>query len=88
MSDTLEIIKDIFTVLYLSEYESVWGASVNPFLESYETLLGGWTLNLQITQGFDYNRCDLPELPFTTPNKKWYELAELWNEISKKWSKV
>jgi len=88
MSDTLEIIKDIFTVLYLSEYESIWGASVNPFLESYETLLGGWTLNLQITQGFDYNRCDLPELPFTPANMKWYELAELWNEISKKWSKV
>ena len=88
MNDTLEIVKDIFTVLYLSEYESEWGANVIPFLENYETTLGGWTLNLQITQGFDYNRCVLPELPFTTENKKWYELAELWNEISKKWSKV
>ena len=88
MNDTLEIVKDIFTVLYLSEYESIWGANVIPFLENYETTLAGWTLNLQITQGFDYNRCDLPELPFVTANKKWYELAELWNEISKKWSKV
>lgn len=87
MSDTLEIIKDVWTVLYLSEYESEWGSQVIPFLENYETILAGWTMNLQITQPFDYNRCDLPELPFT-PGKKWYELAELWNEISKKWSKV
>jgi hypothetical protein len=88
MNDTLEIIKDFFTVLYLSEYESEWGANVIPFLENYETTLGGWTMNLQITQAFDYNRCVLPELPFETANKKWFELAELWNEISKKWSKV
>jgi hypothetical protein len=45
-------------------------------------------MNLQITQAFDYNRCDLPELPFVTANKKWFELAELWNQISEKWSKV
>lgn len=87
MNDTLEICKDIFTVLYLSEYESTWGPAVDPFLERFETILGGWTLNLQITQPFDYNRCVLPELPFTA-GKKWYELAELWGNINDKWKDV
>ena len=86
MNDTLEIMKDIMTTLYLSEYESVWPASVEPFLEEYETILTGWIMNIQLTQPFDYNRCDLPERPFV--NKKWYELAELWNEISKDWKNV
>lgn len=87
MNDTLEICKDVFTVLYLSEYESVWGASVDPFLERFETILAGWTLNLTITQPFDYNRCELPERPFPT-NMRWFELAEKWNEISKNWKNV
>lgn len=88
MSDTLEIVKDIMTTLYLSEYESVWPSSVEPFLEEYETILAGWIMNIQLTQPFDYNRCDLPELPFVTQNKKWFELAELWNEVSKAWKNV
>ena len=87
MSDTLEICKDVFTVLYLSEYESIWGANVTPFFDEYDHVLTGWRMSLQITQPFDYNRCVLPELPFYT-NKKWYELAELWNTISKVWKKV
>jgi len=85
MSDTLEICKDVFTVLYLSEYECEWNIVCTPFLESYETVLGGWSMNLIITQPFDYNRCVLPELPFVITNKKWYELAELWNTISTSW---
>lgn len=88
MNDGLEICKDIFTVLYLSEYETNWNATCEPFLERFETVLGGWTMNLQLTQPFDYNRCVLPELPFVEQNKKWYELAELWNTISKVWRKV
>ncbi len=87
MNDTLEICKDVFTLLYLSEYESEWNATCSPFLERFETVLGGWTLNIQITQPFDYNRCVLPERPFI-PNKKWYELAELWNTISTQWKNV
>lgn len=86
MSDTLEICKDIFTKLYLSEYESEWNATVNPFLENYETILAGWTMDITITQPFDYNRCELPERPFV--NKRWFELAELWNEISRDWKNV
>jgi hypothetical protein len=88
MNDGLEICNDIFTILYLSEYESEWNATCEPFLERFETVLGGWTMNLQLTQPFDYNRCVLPELPFVTEGKKWYELAELWNTISRVWRKV
>ena len=88
MSDTLEICNDIFTVLYLSDYETQWGASCEPFLERFETVLAGWTMNMTITQPFDYNRCVLPELPFTTVNKKWYELAELWKNVNDNWKDV
>jgi hypothetical protein len=87
LNDTLEICKDVFTVIYLSEYESVWGATCEPFLERYETILCGWLLNITLTQPFDYNRCDLPELPFTA-HQRWFELAELWNTINKDWEDV
>jgi hypothetical protein len=83
MNDTLEIMKDVFTFLYLSEYESEWDATVEPFLERFEDVLAGWTMSLTLTQPFDYNRCNVPERPFV--NKKWYELAELWNTISTDW---
>lgn len=86
MNDTLEIMKDVFTFLYLSEYESEWDATVEPFLERFEDVLAGWTMSLTITQPFDYNRCVVPERPFV--NKKWYELAELWNTISTDWKNV
>jgi len=86
MNDTLEIMKDVFTFLYLSEYESEWDATVEPFLERFEDVLAGWTMSLVITQPFDYNRCNVPERPFV--NKKWFELAELWNTISTDWKNV
>lgn len=87
MNDTLEVCKDVFTLLYLSEYETEWNASCQPFLERFETVLAGWTLNIQLTQPFDYNRCVLPERSFL-PGKKWYELAELWNTISTQWKNI
>lgn len=86
MNDTLEIMKDVFTFLYLSEYESEWDATVEPFLERFEDVLAGWTMSLTLTQPFDYNRCNVPERPFV--NKKWFELAELWNTISTDWKNV
>jgi hypothetical protein len=86
MSDTLEIMKDIMATFYLSEYESLWPANVEPFLENYETILTGWIMNIQLSQPFDYNRCDLPERPFV--NKKWYELAELWKNVNTDWKNV
>ena len=86
MNDTLEIMKDVFTFLYLSEYESEWDATVEPFLERFEDVLAGWTMSLTLTQPFDYNRCNVPERPFV--NKKWFELAELWNTISTDWKNI
>jgi hypothetical protein len=88
MNDTLEIMKDVFTFLYLSvpDFESEWDPSVEPFLERFEDVLAGWTMTLTVTQPFDYNRCNVPERPFV--NKKWYELAELWNTISTDWKNV
>ena len=68
-------------------YESRLASFVEPILEEYETILCGWIMNIQLTQPFDYNRCVLPERPFTQ-GKKWFELAELWNEISKDWNDV
>ena len=98
MSDTLEICKDLFTILYQSytsewggfsiNYEPLWGPNVTPFLERFETVLGGWTMNLTIEQPFDYNRCVIPIRPFVTNNKKWSDLSELWNTISTDWSDV
>lgn len=88
MNDTLEIMKDIFTLFYLSYYQSQWGATLTPFLEEYETILGGWTMNINITQPFNYNRCDIPVNPFVTDHKRWSELDELWNTISTDWKDI
>lgn len=68
LSDQLEIAKDLFSKMYLSEYEADWNATVQPFFEKTETILAGWVLNMHFTQKFDYNRCVLPELPFADPS--------------------
>ena len=78
MSDTLEIAKDIWTILYQSYtsayggfsiyYEPLKGPSVTPFLERYETILGGWTLAITLEQPFDYNSCVLPDTDGAFPN--------------------
>lgn len=77
MSDTLEISKDIFTILHNSYgeefgdfttyYEPQFGSNVIPFLERFETILGGWTLNITINQEYNYNECDIPTDMFTLP---------------------
>jgi hypothetical protein len=71
MSDTIETIKDIWTILYQSytqyyggftlDYEPLWSPTIEPFLESYEDILGGWTMSLVIEEGFDYNSCVIPD---------------------------
>jgi hypothetical protein len=86
LSDTLEIIKDLFTKMYLSEYEADWDATVDPYLEQWETSLCGWVLNVSITQKFDFNRCVLPELPFTSYT--WEEMMVLWKDAGIDWDKV
>jgi hypothetical protein len=87
LSDQLEIAKDLFSKMYLSEYEADWDASVEPYFERSETILAGWALNMHFTQKFDYNRCVLPETSFL-PGLTWSELSELWKNVNKKWRKI
>lgn len=86
LNDTLEIVKDVFSVLYRSEYQADFGASVTPFLDARETVLAGWTLAIKLNIPFDYNRCDLPTVPFDT--KTWNEVQELWNNVDIDWDKI
>jgi len=85
LNDCLEICKDIFTVLYLSEYETLFGATCTPFLERFETTLGGFTLNVTLSQPHDYNRCVLPEDAFNYP---WEQIALLWEQIQIDWENL
>jgi hypothetical protein len=87
LSDNLEIIKDFFARTYLSDYEADWNASVEPFVERTESILGGWTLTISITQKSDYNRCVLPVLPFGA-GITWEELAKLWKDVDEHWADV
>lgn len=82
LNDCLEVCKDLWTTFYLSEYETDWGATCTPFIERFETILGGFTLNVTLTQPFDYNRCVLPEESFNYP---WEEIALLWEQINIDW---
>jgi hypothetical protein len=87
LSDQLEIVKDLFSKMYLSEYEADFDAPVEMFLERTETILAGWILNVSMTQKFDYNRCVLPERSFI-PGLKWKDVAELWKNVNKEWDKI
>lgn len=87
LSDQLEIVKDFFAKLYLSDFEAGWEASVNPFYEQTETILAGWMIDFHFIQKFDYNRCVLPETSFI-PGLTWAEVDELWKNVAKQWSKV
>jgi hypothetical protein len=86
LSDTLEIVKDFYAKLYLSEYEAYVDAVVTPFLEEFETNLCGWTISLNIIQKFDYNRCVLPEYPFV--RYTWEELQQLWKDVNVDWNRI
>jgi len=93
LSDQLEIAKDLFAKMYLSEYEADWDATVQPFYEKTETILAGWVLNMHFTQKFDYNRCVLPETSFTpTPppifGLTWEEVQLKWIEANKHWNNI
>ena len=87
LSDQLEIVKDFFAKLYLSDFEAGWEATVTPFYEKTETILSGWMIDFHFIQKYSYDRCVLPELPFTT-GLTWAEVAELWKNVSKDWKNV
>jgi hypothetical protein len=87
LNDTMEMAKDLFSKMYLSEYEADWDATLEPFLSWYETVLGGWVLNISMTQKSDYNRCVLPLTSFEQ-GITWEELAELWRLEAQRWDDV
>jgi hypothetical protein len=87
LSDQLEIVKDFFAKLYLSDFESGWDASVSPYYEKTETVLSGWMLDFHFIQKYDYNRCVLPEYSFIA-GLTWEEVAELWKNVNTDWSKT
>ena len=87
LSDTLEIAKDLYAKGYLSDYDLEWGATLNPWLERADAVLGGWTFDINVQQKFDYNRCVLPLSSFGQ-GITWEELAQLWKEVNQQWDNV
>lgn len=97
LSDNLSIAQDIFTVFHQSYTERSGNFSnfvvadfepdVVPFIEQYETTLGGWTMNLKLSQPFDYNSCLVP-LKNVSENVTWAEIMEIWKNIAQKWNDV
>ena len=87
LSDTLEIAKDFYSKAYLSDYETDWDATLQPWLEQTETILAGWSFTLSITQKFDFNRCVIPTTSFDRA-LTWEELDRLWKEVEQKWKNV
>lgn len=87
LSDQLEIAKDLYSKMYLSEYEVDWDATLQPFFEKTETNLAGWILNVHFTQKFDYNRCVLPERSFLK-GLTWEEVMDMWMNINNQWENI
>lgn len=87
LSDCLEIAKDFYAKAYLSDYDVEWDATLSPWLERGDTVLGGWTFDISVQQKFDYNRCVLPMTTFAE-GITWEELAQLWRLEAQKWSEV
>lgn len=85
MNDTLEVAKDFYSLLYLSEYEADLNPPLEPFLERYETIVGGWSMDLNIIQKFDFNRCVLPVDPFNFP---WEVINQMWEDIATEWNNL
>jgi hypothetical protein len=93
MSDTLAIVMDVWTVFWQSYTEAQgnfsqiivgdWDPEVTPFLERFETLLGGWTLKIRMSAPFDYSSCGLPiDDNFTFPQDQSYSS---YRQILKDW---
>ena len=97
MSDTLAIIMDLWTVFWQSyTYESGdfsniivgdWGPEVHPFLEKFQTNLGGWTMNIKMSAPFDYNSCVIPTVDiFNFPQDQsfssYLQIINDWKEFA------
>ena len=87
LNDTMEVAKDFFSKLYLSDWEAQWNASVEPFLEWYESNLGGWAISVSMTAKFDYDRCVLPVNTFAT-GLTWEQMIQKWMDVNKEWKNI
>lgn len=82
MSDTLEIMKDIFILTYRSEFETLFSPTITPLIDNYDTVLSGWTMTITISIPFTYNRCVSPI------GNIWRTVNEEWDIINRNWNKV
>jgi len=84
LSDTAEIAKDIWTVLYRSyticdgAFSQMMGADyapqLMPFTERFETILAGWSMSIRLQVPFDYNSCVVPiQFGFGFPEDQTFE---------------
>lgn len=86
MSNTLDVVKDIVAILYNSYYSADIPITAVPLLDNYEDVLGGWSFDITINKNYEYDRCEVPVERFD--KKKWYEIDEIWNQISKFWNNI
>ncbi len=103
MSDTLSIITDVWTVFWQSytyeqgDFSNIivgdWGPEVHPFLERFQTNLGGWTMNIKMSAPFDYNSCVIPirnDYGFGQDQSfsSYLQIIEDWKEFADKHEQV
>mgnify|MGYP003679368752 CR=1 FL=1 len=63
LSDTLQIITDILSLLRNETYEGFYTEgtyTIEPFVERFDNSLSGWTVNIPIIVDNDFQSCDLP----------------------------
>lgn len=97
MSDTLEIIQDIWTVFwqsYTQQYGNFsniivgdWEPDTHPFTERFDDVVAGWTMHIKMSAPFDYNSCDLPiQSGFTFPQDEsfsaYYQILKDWQDFA------
>ena len=86
-SDTLEIAKDFYSKVFMSDYQVNWDAHLKPWFQKEQTVLAGWEFTLPTNQKYDYNRCIIPTNNFNN-QYTWEELMELWRLEEQKWKSV
>jgi hypothetical protein len=97
LSDTLDIIQDVWTVFYQSytsqqgDFSKIivgdWEPDCNPFTERFETTLGGWTMHLRMSAPFDYSSCGLPiDADYIFPQDQsyssYFQIIQDWKQFA------
>ena len=63
LSDTLQIVTDILSLLRNETYEGFYtegNYTIEPFVERFDNSLTGWVVNIPLIVDNDYQSCDLP----------------------------